>query len=113
MAEQKPHTLLLNKLLSLKEELKDYRKTIKSIKQTNPDDIRDLLVAHRELTREVEKIKDELLVIEIDIGTNTRAFLDEVPPGYVSNKGLSRENASNSLKRLGYGGRKTRRNRKR
>ena len=114
MAEQKPHTVLLNKLTSLKDELRDYRETIKSIKETNPNDsIRDLLVSYQELKKQMDETTDELLMILIDIGTNTRELLNTVPPGSVSNRGMTVENASNQLSKLDFGGRKTRKHRKR
>jgi len=112
MAE-KPHTELIHKFESLTEELRDYLKTIKTIKQTNPhDDIRDLLRAYKELKETVSDIKGELVGIGIIQKIDVRAMLSEVPEGYVSRTGTSREAALNRLNDLKFGGRKTRKHRK-
>jgi gentisate 1,2-dioxygenase len=114
MAEQKPHTELIRKFESLTDELRDYLKTIKRIKEENPqDNIRDLLVAYKELKETVDEIKGELIGIGIIQKINVRAMLSEVPEGFVSKTGMSRQNQVERLRSLKFGGRKTRKHRKR
>ena len=109
MAEQKPHLVLINKFIALRQELNDYKETIKLIKQTNPgDSIRDLLVAFRDVKKEFDEIEGELSVIEFERGTNARNKLEEnkTNPRY--------REMDEKLMNIGYGGRrKTRKHRKR
>ena len=108
LAEQKPHVALINKLLALRQELNDYKETIKSLKKTNPgDSIRDVLVAFRDVKKEVDEIEGELSLIEFQKGTNARATLEQYQedPRYPE--------MDKQLMDVGYGGRKTRKHRKR
>ena len=108
MAEQKPHIALINKLLALRQELNDYKETIKALKKTNPgDSIRDVLVAFRDVKKEVDEIENELSLIEFQKGTNARATLEQYQedPRYPK--------MDKQLMDVGYGGRKTRKHRKR
>jgi predicted lipase len=113
--EETSHTELIDKFESLTQQLKVTLTTLRAKKATMPqENIRDLLVAYRELKETVAEIRGELVGIALIKKINARALLGEVPEGYVSSKtGMSRENAVGRLNGLNFGGRKTRKHRKR
>ena len=101
------YTPLIQKLNALKETARDFNSEIEELAKTDPSGIIDLQDQLQEVVGLISQTEEELREIRKTILKQSRSILDQNRSHYRYSE------LSSKLRKLGFGGRKTRKHRKR